>query len=80
MTLPAHTSMLTGLDPSVHKILWDDYKPEQGAITAPTIFAIAKAAGKRTVAVVGKEKLRTLAVAGDDRHASSSSAVATPGS
>ena len=64
MTLPAHTSMLTGLDPSVHKILWDDYKPEQGAITAPTVFAIAKAAGKRTVAVVGKEKLKTLAVPG----------------
>jgi hypothetical protein len=64
MTLPAHTSMLTGLDPSVHKILWDDYKPDQGTITAPTIFAIAKAAGKRTVAVVGKEKFRTLASPG----------------
>jgi predicted AlkP superfamily pyrophosphatase or phosphodiesterase len=64
VTLPAHTSMLTGLDPSVHKILWDDYKPEKGTITAPTIFAIAKAAGKRTVAVVGKEKFRTLASPG----------------
>jgi predicted AlkP superfamily pyrophosphatase or phosphodiesterase len=64
MTLPAHTSMLTGLDPSVHKILWDDYKPEKGTIDRPTIFAIASAAGKRTVAVVGKDKFKTLNVPG----------------
>jgi len=64
MTLPAHTSMLTGLEPVVHKILWDDFRPEKGTIDKPTIFTIAHAAGKRTVAVVGKEKFRTLNVAG----------------
>lgn len=64
MTLPAHTSMLTGLEPSVHKILWDDYRPEKGTIDRPTIFSIAQAAGKRTVAVVGKDKFRTLNVPG----------------
>lgn len=64
MTLPAHTSMLTGLDPSVHRILWDDYRPEKGTIDRPTIFTIAHESGKRTVAVVGKEKFRTLNVAG----------------
>jgi predicted AlkP superfamily pyrophosphatase or phosphodiesterase len=64
MTLPAHTSMVTGLDPSVHRVVWDDYRPEKGPIDRPTIFTIAHAAGKRTVAVVGKEKFQTLNVAG----------------
>jgi arylsulfatase A-like enzyme len=64
MTLPAHASMLTGVDPKAHKILWDDYRPEKGTVTVPTVFAIAHEAGLRTVAVVGKEKLRTLAAAG----------------
>jgi predicted AlkP superfamily pyrophosphatase or phosphodiesterase len=64
MTLPAHTSMVTGLDPSVHKVVWDDFRPEKGTIDRPTIFTIAHAAGKRTVAVVGKEKFQTLNVAG----------------
>lgn len=64
MTLPAHTSMLTGVEPSVHKVLWDDYRPEKDALRPPTVFAIASAAGKRTVAVVGKEKLKTLALPG----------------
>lgn len=63
-TLPAHTSMLTGVDPSVHKILWDDYRPGKDALSVPTVFAIAHAAGKRTVAVVGKEKFKTLAAPG----------------
>jgi len=64
MTLPAHTSMITGLDPSVHKILWDEYKPDKGTISVSTVFSIAKAAGKRTVAVVGKDKFKTLNVPG----------------
>jgi predicted AlkP superfamily pyrophosphatase or phosphodiesterase len=64
MTLPAHTSMLTGVEPSVHRILWDDYRPEKDALGPPTVFAIARAAGKRSVAVVGKEKLKTLALPG----------------
>jgi predicted AlkP superfamily pyrophosphatase or phosphodiesterase len=64
MTLPGHVSMLTGLDPKVHRILWDDYRPEKGTLTVPTVFAIAHAAGLRTVAVVGKDKLRTLAAPG----------------
>jgi predicted AlkP superfamily pyrophosphatase or phosphodiesterase len=64
MTLPAHTSMLTGLDPGVHRILWDDYRPEKGRVDKPTIFTIAHAAGKRTVAVVGKDKFQTLNVPG----------------
>ncbi len=58
-TLPAHTSMLTGLPPSVHGVTWNDYEPERGTIgsdSTPTLFTLAHAAGLRTLAVVGKEK------------------------
>lgn len=57
-TLPAHVSMLSGQDPKVHKVLWDDWKAEKGFVSVPTVFSIAKAAGKRTVMVAGKEKFR----------------------
>jgi arylsulfatase A-like enzyme len=65
-TLPGHASMLSGEDPKVHKITWDwnDFKPEQGYITVPTVFSVAKAAGLRTVMVVGKQKLKHLAPPG----------------
>ena len=65
-TLQGHASMLSGEDPKVHKINWDwnDFKPELGYITVPTIFSVAKAAGLRTVMVVGKRKLQHLAPPG----------------
>jgi predicted AlkP superfamily pyrophosphatase or phosphodiesterase len=65
-TLPGHASMLSGEDPKVHKITWDwdDFKPEKGFITVPTVFSIARAAGLRTVMVVGKKKLQHLAPPG----------------
>jgi arylsulfatase A-like enzyme len=64
MTLPAHVSMVTGFLPPAHGISWDDFKVDKGNCTVPTIFAIAKAAGLRTVMVVGKEKFRHLDVEG----------------
>ena len=65
-TLPGHASMLSGEDPKVHKITWDwnDFKPEQGYIAVPTVFSVARAAGLRTVMVVGKKKLQHLAPPG----------------
>jgi predicted AlkP superfamily pyrophosphatase or phosphodiesterase len=65
-TLPGHASMLSGEDPKDHKITWDwnDYKPELGFITVPTVFSVARAAGLRTVMVVGKKKLQHLAPPG----------------
>ena len=65
-TLPGHASMLSGADPKVHQITWDwdDYKPEKGFIAVPTVFSVAKAAGLRTVMVVGKKKLQHLAPPG----------------
>jgi predicted AlkP superfamily pyrophosphatase or phosphodiesterase len=60
MTLPAHSSMLSGVAPAVHGLTWDDWRPERGCISVPTVFGIARAAGLRTVMVVGKEKFRQL--------------------
>ena len=59
-TLPSHTSMLTGLCPSVHGVTWNSYLPEKGYAQGTDLFDLAHAAGLRTVMVVGKEKLRQI--------------------
>ncbi|MGQ0600096.1 MAG: CapA family protein [Anaerolineales bacterium] len=65
VTLPAHTSMLTGYGPAVHKVDWNDYEPARGPLaTVPTIFSHAHRAGLRTVLVAGKEKFKHLDVPG----------------
>lgn len=58
VTLPAHTSMLSGLCPSKHKVDWNDYLPENGYANVTDIFDIVHQAGLQTVMYVGKEKLR----------------------
>ncbi|HLA79890.1 MAG TPA: alkaline phosphatase family protein [Vicinamibacteria bacterium] len=68
-TLPGHASMLSGYEPSVHRLTWGDYKPEKGTITVPTIFTIAREAGLRTAMVIGKDKLAHLNAPGTvDRY------------
>ena len=62
-TLPGHTSMLTGVEPSAHGITFDEYR-ETFQLTKPTVFALAHAAGKHTVMVAGKAKFKQLATAG----------------
>jgi len=57
-TLPSITSMLTGLAPRDHGIMWNDYEPERGVVQAATIFDIAHAAGLRTALFSGKVKIR----------------------
>src|SRR3954463_8364501 len=32
LTLPSHTSMLTGVGPQVHQILWNSYQPSNGVV------------------------------------------------
>lgn len=59
-TLPAHTSMISGLCPSAHGVTWDEYLPEKGYAAGMDLFDLAHAAGLRTVMVVGKEKLRQM--------------------
>jgi predicted AlkP superfamily pyrophosphatase or phosphodiesterase len=63
-TLPAHTSMLTGVGPQVHQILWNDYQPDKGLVKIPTIFSLAKQRGLVTAMFVGKEKFEHLILPG----------------
>jgi predicted AlkP superfamily pyrophosphatase or phosphodiesterase len=64
LTLPSHTSMLTGVGPDKHHILWNSWKPRKGVVGVPTIFAEAKRTGYATAMFVGKEKFRHLAQPG----------------
>lgn len=63
LTLPSHTSMLTGVGPEVHGVSWNDdgvRSETGGSVTVPTVFDVAAARGLRTAAFVGKTKLRYL--------------------
>jgi predicted AlkP superfamily pyrophosphatase or phosphodiesterase len=60
-TLPAHTSMLTGVTPDKHHMLWNGWVPSRGVVGVPTVFSAAKQAGFSTAMFAGKEKFRHLA-------------------
>lgn len=60
ITLPAHTSMVTGLDPQVHGLLWNNYQPAYGPVRFPTILELAKNTGLKTALIIAKEKLAHL--------------------
>ena len=55
-TLPSHISMLSGVEPDVHGITWDEYEPARGRLFVPTIFSMARDRGKRTAVMTGKSK------------------------
>lgn len=61
-TLPSHTSMLTGVDPKKHEVLWNAYTPIRGQVKAPTAFTLLRA--KEPQAITGmfvcKQKFRHL--------------------
>jgi len=57
-TLPAHSSMLTGLCPSKHGVDWNDYLPQNGIALGIDLFDLAHTAGMQNVMYVGKEKLQ----------------------
>ena len=61
-TLPSHTSMLTGLGPGKHHVLWNNFEPKRGKVLAPTIFTIAKKADPKlsTAIFAGKMKFHHL--------------------
>jgi len=63
-TLPSHTSMLTGVDPKKHKVLWNDWTPKKGMIRSPSVFTEAKSANLSTAMFVGKAKFRHFLVPG----------------
>jgi len=58
-TLPGHASMLTGVEPTVHGITFDEYQ-DAFQFSTPTALSLVHAAGKRSVMIVGKEKFRQL--------------------
>lgn len=62
ITLPSHTSMLTGVDIAKHQITWNNFEPLRGIVKQPTIFSLAKAAhpGITTALFAGKIKFRHL--------------------
>lgn len=62
ITLPTHVSMLTGLAPAKHHIVWnDDRKGSPETLTAPTLFDLAKKSGYTTAMIVSKRKLCSIA-------------------
>lgn len=64
LTLPSHTSMLTGVGVQKHQVLWNDYQPTNGMVKVPTIFSLAKERGLKTAMFVGKEKFKHLELPG----------------
>lgn len=61
VTLPSHSSMLSGVTIAKHGMTWNTWEPSQGFISVLTVFSIAHQAGLSTAAVVGKTKLQHLA-------------------
>lgn len=70
LTLPAHTSMLTGLAPEEHGVYWNQWIPAFGPFRHPTLFMLAKTAGLSTAAFSGKDKLAYLFPTGSVDHIS----------
>jgi predicted AlkP superfamily pyrophosphatase or phosphodiesterase len=62
ITLLSHASMVTGVVPREHGLLWNDWHPEKGYLKSPTIFKLAKAHDKKMVGGIfaGKEKFAHL--------------------
>jgi arylsulfatase A-like enzyme len=62
VTLPSHVSMLTGVPPEKHGIVWNNDRPIDHARYPawPTLFELAKEAGYTTAMVAGKSKLKAL--------------------
>jgi arylsulfatase A-like enzyme len=57
ITLPSHTSMLTGVEPRVHGITWNEnHVEEEGKVQVPTIFSIARESGLHTAGFFSKGK------------------------
>ncbi|MDB6119822.1 MAG: hypothetical protein JWO08_3603 [Verrucomicrobiaceae bacterium] len=61
-TLPSHTSMLTGVGPDKHNVLWNGFEPIKGLVKVPTIFSLLRAQDPKAVTAmfVGKVKFRHL--------------------
>lgn len=61
-TLPSHAAMLSGVGAEAHGLHWNSYQPQRGFIHVPTVFSVAKANHLTTAMIVGKPKLRHIAI------------------
>jgi len=61
-TLPSHTSMLCGVGPDKHQILWNSYMPIRGIVKSPTMFTILRQTEPTAITALfaGKIKFRHL--------------------
>ena len=64
ITLTSHTSMLTGVQPAKHQILWNDWQPQKGLVKVTTVFQQARNVGYTTALFAGKIKFRHLNLPG----------------
>ncbi len=62
LTLPAHSSMLSGYPAEKHTFFHDYFL--EGSLPVPTVASIAKGAGLRVMMIIGKDKLLQLAAPG----------------
>lgn len=71
VTLPSHTSMLTGVTPRKHQIEWNRDLPLEEPVypMVPTLFEMAAKSGLSTVMIAGKSKLDALNKPGTLTHA-----------
>jgi predicted AlkP superfamily pyrophosphatase or phosphodiesterase len=70
LTLPSHTSMLTGVGSDQHGVTWNSNKTEErGHVAVPTIFGLAREAGFITAAFFSKTKFEHLDVPESINHA-----------
>jgi arylsulfatase A-like enzyme len=62
ITLPTHISMLTGVEPQAHRIMWNDELPLAEPVypKVPTLFELGKKAGYSTGIVTGKRKFEAV--------------------
>lgn len=70
ITLPSHTSMLTGVVPWKHGIVWNEDLPFSEPVypKVPTVMAMATRAGYETAMIAGKSKFGTLNPPGTISH------------
>lgn len=68
ITLPSHTSMLTGVTPEKHGISFNADPPDDAKINVPTLFDLAKARGYTTGLASGKRKFTLFAKSGHLDH------------
>jgi predicted AlkP superfamily pyrophosphatase or phosphodiesterase len=60
VTLVNHASMLGGMGPEKHGIIWNEMDLERGMVKGPTVFSVAHEAGLSTAMIAGKPKLEQL--------------------